>query len=330
MKTWSSIIKAQPLAGRILKNSIKRGRLSHAYLISGSQGTGKRALALHLIKTLFCPEKEGIEPCSKCMICKRIESRNYPDVFYVEPGESGSIVIEQIEELQKEFSYSSLESEGKVYVITHADRLTVNATNRILKFLEEPHERATAILLTENLQSIIPTVRSRCQLIELSPLPFRKFKEQILDLGFSETDASLVYEISQDVSEAKQLLEDDWFAEMRKLMLQLIEVYVSRPADAYMFIHNHWLKHVTKKDEHIRGLDLLLLAFKDFLYVHIGNEQSMAIFNKGDERLEKGVISFSERELLSILEAILDAKGKIQANVNPTLVMEQLTFHIER
>lgn len=330
MKTWSSILKTQPLAGRILMNSIKRGRLSHAYLISGSQGTGKRAIALQLAKTILCPNRKGIEPCLECLICNRIESRNYPDVFWLEPGESGSIVREQVLELQREFSYSSLESHGKIYIITNGDRLTVNATNRILKFLEEPKEGATAIILTENLQSIIPTVRSRCQLIELSPLSFDQFKRELVDLGLRESDATFIYAITQDVSEAKQLLEDGWFAEARKLMLQLVEVYLNRPEDAYLFIHKHWLKHFTKRDEHLRGLDLLLLAFKDFLYFHIGNEESMVIFNREDPRLEKAMISFSEEDLVYILEAILEAQRKINDNVNPSLVIEQLTFKIKR
>src|SRR5690625_5027570 len=81
-----------------------------------------------------------------------------------------SIKIEQIRDLQKEFSYSGLESTRKVYVISGADTLTVNAANRLLKFLEEPSKTTTAMMLTDNSQSIIPTVRSRCQIIALQPL----------------------------------------------------------------------------------------------------------------------------------------------------------------
>lgn len=330
MKTWSNIVESQPLAGRILKNSIKQGRLSHAYLISGSQGTGKRAIALQMAKTILCPNKSGIEPCSDCVICHRVDENNYPDVFWVEPEEKGSIGKEQVDELYKEFSYSSLESKDKIYIITHADRLTVNAANRILKFLEEPNNRATALILTENLQSIIPTVRSRCQLIELAPLSFNRFKEELVSEGIQEADAVFLYAITKDVSEAKLLLEDSWFAESRKLMVQLIEVYLDRPEDAYLFIHQNWLKHFTKRNEHLRGLDLLLLAFKDFLYFYVGSKESMVIFHQGDRRLEKAMMSFSEEDLVHILESILDAQRKINANVNPSLVMEQLTFKIKR
>src|SRR5690606_18903914 len=128
----------------MLMNSIKRNRVSHAYLINGEHGTGKEEFALLIAKVLFCLERNEVEPCQKCINCKRIESRNHPDVHWIEP-EGKSIKKEQIENLQKEFTYSGLESNQKVYVIKEADTLTVNASNRILKFLEEPTRQTTAI-----------------------------------------------------------------------------------------------------------------------------------------------------------------------------------------
>lgn len=330
MKTWTDITNIQPKVGRILVNSIEKERLSHAYLIVGNKGTGKRAIALQLAKTILCEEKKNAEPCHQCVVCKRIESRNYPDVYWVEPTEKGSILNEQIDELQKEFVYSSLEAKEKVYIITHGDRLTVNAANRLLKFLEEPNQRATAIILTENLQSIIPTVRSRCQILDLKPLSIERFKEELLQAGISERDATFIYALTNDISEAKQLLEDEWFAEARKLMIQLAEVHLTRPDDAYMFIHHQWLKHFTSRDEHRRGLELLLLAFKDFLYYHVGKKDALVVFQAEDKRLEQALMVYSEERLVSILEAILEAQKKINQNVHPTLVMEQLTFKIKR
>ncbi|HLS35651.1 MAG TPA: DNA polymerase III subunit delta' [Bacillota bacterium] len=330
MNTWTEIKQAQPLAGNILTNSIEKNRLSHAYLIAGSLGTGKRSIALQLAKTILCESREGTEPCQQCLICRRINSKNHPDVYWVEPEEKGSILNRQIDELQKEFIYSGLESRKKVYVVTHAETLTVQAANRILKFLEEPSDRATAILLTKNIQSILPTIRSRCQIIDLQPLSFEQFSHELIEYGISESNIRFIYAITNDISEAKRLLEDEWFAEARKLMLQLIEIYLHRPNDAYLFIHHHWLKHFTKREEHRRGLELLLLAFKDFLYNHIGHEAALVVFQEGDERLEKARMSFSEEQLLFILQAILDAQRKITQNVHPSLVMEQLTFKIKR
>src|SRR5699024_12530401 len=109
----------------------------------------------------LCGEHEsGTEPCHTCNMRKRTESRNDPDVHGIEP-EVQSVKIVQIKKLQKEFIYSGLETNQKVYIIKGADTLTLNASNRILKFLEEPNRQTTAMMLTENSQSIIPTIRSR-------------------------------------------------------------------------------------------------------------------------------------------------------------------------
>src|SRR5690625_7335809 len=109
MKTWSDVAEIQPLASKIITNSIRKGRVSHAYLIQGARGTGKEAIALLITKGLFCENKTDVEPCHECNACKRIASGNHPDVHWIEP-DGRSIKIEQIRDLQKEFSYSGLES----------------------------------------------------------------------------------------------------------------------------------------------------------------------------------------------------------------------------
>lgn len=329
MKTWSKILESQPLAGKIITNSIEKKRISHAYLIQGERGTGKEAIALLLAKGLFCEDKQGVEPCQVCNVCKRIESGNHPDVHWIRP-DGRSIKIEQIENLQKEFTYSGLESNQKVYIIIGSDTLTLNAANRILKFLEEPSKQTTAIMLTENSQSIIPTIRSRCQIIDLQPLNPSLFQEQLIKLGMSGANATLMSALTNNLDDAFQLNEDEWFAQARKLVLQLVDTYATKPADIFLFIHQHWIPHFKDRKQQERGLDLLLLAFKDILYYHIGNEESMVVFLPNEERLERAVLYFSDEKLLIILNALLKAKRKLKQNVHPTLVMEQLVLHIQR
>src|SRR5699024_7684752 len=134
--------------------------------------------------------KNGAEPCHQCHDCKRVESGNHPDLHWIEP-EGQSIKKEQIDHLQKEFMYSGLESNKKIYVVKQAETLTLNAANRILKFLEEPNRETTAILLTENGQSIISTIRSRCQVLDLAPLNPIQFQQQLMNDGISEANAKL-------------------------------------------------------------------------------------------------------------------------------------------
>lgn len=329
MKTWLEAAEVQPLASKILTNSIKKNRISHAYLIQGERGTGKETIALLVAKVLFCSNKIDVEPCQECNACRRIDSGNHPDVHWIEP-DGQSIKKEQIEHLQKEFTFSGLESSQKVYVIKGADTLTKNAANRILKFLEEPSKKATAIILTENSQSIISTIRSRCQVIDLQPLNPDSFQKQLIDSGMSEGNAVLMSALTNNLDDALTWNEDEWFAQSRKLMIQLVQMFAESPNEVYLFIHNYWMPHFKERIQQEQGLDLLLLAFKDILYFHIGKQEAMVVFTKNAEKAENLMMSFSQERLLTILNKLLAAKRKLKQNVNPTLVMEQLTVQIQR
>lgn len=329
MKTWEEMAEVQPLASQIITNSFKKNRVSHAYLIQGNRGTGKRSLALLIAKGLFCMNKDGINPCHTCNVCQRISSKNFPDVHWIEP-DGASIKIDQIEKLQREFTYSGLESTQKVYIVSGSETLTPNAANRILKFLEEPNRRTTAILLTENSESIIPTIRSRCQMIDLRPLHPKAFQEELMASGLSETHARLMSALTSNLDEAIEWIEDAWFVQARKIVLQLIDRYLANPEDGFLFIHQYWLPHFTDRKQHDMGLDLLLLGFKDFLYFHLNKKDALVMFSLQDDRLEKAMLQYTQEKLIMILEAVLTAKQKLRQNVHPTLVMEQLTLHIQR
>jgi DNA polymerase-3 subunit delta' len=319
----------QPLAGRIITNSIKKDRISHAYLIQGERGTGKEAMATLIAKSLFCTDKDGLEPCHSCNMCKRIDSGNHPDVHWVVP-EGQSIKIEQIKNLQKEFTYSGVESNKKVYIIKSAETLTLNAANRILKFLEEPSRQTTAIMLTENSSAIIPTIRSRCQVIDLQPLNPKSFQKKLMDEGVSRQRAVLMSALTNSMDDALAWETDDRFATALKLVVQLVETLVKKPADAYLFIHSSWMPHFKERPEQEQGLDLLLLAWKDILYYHIGNEDQRVFFQDNSEFIQSAALSFSQESIIRILQAILQAKRKLKQNVHPTLVMEQLTLQLKR
>ncbi|BAC11995.1 DNA polymerase III delta subunit [Oceanobacillus iheyensis HTE831] len=329
MITWEEITDLQPIASRTIINSINKGRVSHAYLLQGERGTGKRDIALLLAKYLFCLHREGANPCHTCNNCKRIDSGNHPDLHWIEP-DGQSIKIEQVRNLQKEFTYSGMESNQKVYVIQDADTLTVNAANRLLKFLEEPSKQTTAIMLTENGHSILSTIRSRCQIIELQPLPPDVMNQRLQDEGVHHLEANLLSALTNNTKEALSLHQDEWFAGARKIVVQLIEMYVQKPEDVYLFIHQQWIPHFKERTEQQMGLDLLLLGFQDILHQHIKEDTTTVLLPKEDAKMERAMMSFSKEQLLFILQLILTAKRKLKQNVQPTLVMEQLALQIQR
>lgn len=329
MQTWSELNEIQPLATTILTNSVRKDRISHAYLIQGERGTGKENIALLMAKSLFCEKREQVEPCNRCNNCRRIISGNHPDVHWVEP-EGLSISKEQISYLQKEFSFSGMESNQKVYVIKHADKMTVNAANSLLKFLEEPSQQTTAMMLTENSGAILPTIRSRCQIIDLKPLNPLQFAQQLISEGMKEQDAILMSALTNNLDDAFQVAEDEWFVEARTLVIQLIETLTTRQEMIYLYLHNKWLPHFKERDEHERGLELLLLALRDILYYHIGKQDTLALFKPDNALLEQASMRLSRQNVSRMLDLTIQAKRKLSQNVQPTLVMEELVLQMKR
>lgn len=324
---WSSLREVQPIASKILMNSIKKDRLAHAYLIQGLRGTGKTEIATLLTQTIFCPEKKNLEPCGTCHVCKRVSSRNHPDVHWIEK-DGQSIKNEQIDYLRKEFSYSSLESTRKIYIIEDAQAMTNQAANRLLKFLEEPLIETMAILLTDNIQGMIPTIRSRCQIIDLKPLDTNLLQKEMMNADLSKEQSKIMSAITYNIDEAIELTEDEKYQEIITLSKGMIKAIVTDYDNRFIYLHQNWLKEITDRKDTEYGLDLILLGFKDIAYMQIGKEESLVFFNSTDQILKDALQIFTKKRLLQIMNALLKTKQKLKQNVNPTLLMEQFVLQL--
>lgn len=154
--------KEQPLFYNYITKSIKKGFVSHAYLIETNGISNDFTIALDLAKYLLCENKS----CDNCNICYQVDNNSYPDLKIIET-ETKMIKKEQMLELQKEFSIKPLYGKYLIYIIKDAHLLNNSSANTILKFLEEPSENIIAILLTDNSYNVIDTIVSRCQVLTL-------------------------------------------------------------------------------------------------------------------------------------------------------------------
>ena len=327
-KSWEELEKIQPVALKMIKNSIKKNRLAHAYLFEGMRGTGKKETGILVAKSLFCQSPvDGYIPCEECNNCIRINHGNHPDIHIVEP-DGLSIKKQQIQLLQEEFSKTGVESNQKLYMIIHADRMTVNAANSLLKFLEEPHQQTFAILITEQMQKMLPTILSRCQTLSFRPLSNDYLIHKLVELGVKKDHAPIIAQLTNNLDEALALNEDDWFAQAQRIVVKLYEVLKKNPLEAMVALQEEWFLHFKDKEQVDRGLDLLLLIFKDLLYIQIG-KQGQVVFVSEILRLEQYALQTTGRRLADQMTAILDAKRKLQANMNPQLLMEQLVLRLQ-
>ncbi|WP_066302017.1 DNA polymerase III subunit delta' [Bacillus sp. FJAT-29937] len=328
VKTWEDLESMQPVVLKMFKNSILKDRLAHAYLFEGMKGTGKRDAGSLLAKSVFCHSPiQCYMPCEACVNCKRINNGNHPDVHFVEP-DGLSIKKAQIQSLQEEFSKTGVESRKKLYMIVHADRMTVNAANSLLKFLEEPHPHTMAILMTEQAQKILPTILSRCQTISFQTLSPEKMIESLKLNGVSAQTAPLIAQLTNNIDEAIEYSQDDWFVQAQKIVLKLYEVLKKSPLEAMVALQDDWFKHFKEKEQLDIGLDLLLLIFKDLLYIQLGKEGQIVYLNE-KARLEQFALQSSSRQVSEQMTAILEAKRKLHANMNPQLLMEQLVLKLQ-
>lgn len=153
-----------------LKRACDENRLAHAYVVAGSPSGAGLALAQSLLKLLFC---EGAEkPCGQCANCHRVERRQHPDIYWLEPEKKSRIIgVDQIRELNTSLSQTAFSGGWKAGVILASDRLREEAANAFLKTLEEPPGRTLLLLVTDQAQAMLPTIISRCQRVVLEEPP---------------------------------------------------------------------------------------------------------------------------------------------------------------
>ena len=181
---FSTLLRTQTKVIKLLNNSILKNRLVGVYLFEGAKGTQKIEAAYYFASLLMC-EKEN-KPCGECLSCRRIKEGKHPRIFFIEPASKGNILKSQIDELEHEFSLVSLEEGIRVFIIKDIDKATLEASNRLLKFLEETSSTTYGILTTENLQSVINTIKSRSQIVSFAKVPRDVIIEEYTKRGIKE------------------------------------------------------------------------------------------------------------------------------------------------
>lgn len=181
---------------RMIQSALRSGNISHAYLFSGSEGTGKCLTALSFAKALNCLSL-GDDSCNQCNSCKKFNNGNFPDIIQVEPID-GSIKIETIRELQKKVSLRPYEGRFKVVLIKGVEDMTIAAANSFLKTLEEPTESTVFILISNNYHLLLPTIISRCQRIHFNLIPVEIIKKVLIqNSSMRPEEAHLIASYSQ-------------------------------------------------------------------------------------------------------------------------------------
>ncbi|MEX2104478.1 MAG: DNA polymerase III subunit delta' [Bacilli bacterium] len=319
-------MKHQEKVTRLLLNQLSYDRVSHAYLFIGPKGVGTIEVAGEMAKAIFCLEP-GPDACNTCNNCIRIDHGNHPDVHMIAP-DGESIKIEQIRDLQKTFAYRGMESLKKVYIIDHAEKMTQQASNSLLKFLEDPYPGIVAILLTENQQSILPTIHSRCQHVMFHALSNEYITEHLVQQGFTKSLATLAASIAGGLEQSTILLDSEWFVQMRNIMIQLTEDIISRQVRVLLTLHEKVWRDDIVKNNPSTFLDMLLLWMKDILLIQVGRPGAVIYFDQLD-KIQRQASQWDQRKMMKALDEILLTKRKMRFHANPQLAFEQMVLSMQ-
>ncbi len=212
-----TFLKYEERLAKLFINSTNSNRLANAYLLYGERNTPLKDVALFLAQSLNC--ENGPLACGECASCKRFLQGVRPDFVFID-GEKETIKKDMILSLEKKFSMSALEKGHRLcYVINRVDNITDEACNSLLKFLEEPKEGQVALLTTNNIEKVLPTIRSRSILFRVFPLDREEFKNQLVQREFqidkkkkialSESEAYMLSKLYCDISDVEELLTED-------------------------------------------------------------------------------------------------------------------------
>lgn len=292
----------------LMKKNIKHGRIAHAYLFEGDKGTGKHELSLWLAQRLFCQQVREEEPCGNCVQCKRIEMEEHPNVRVIQP-EGQSIKVDQIRQLQSEFSRKGFEKGMQIFIIQQADTMNVSAANSLLKFLEEPEGEMLAILEVESLGKMLPTIQSRCQIIHFNPLNKQQLVKQLQDHGINEKSANLLASLTNSYHKAVEISEDEWFNGAKDVIEQWFLYLKKKDSQAFIYVQKAIMTIAKEKQQQQDILAILLFYFQ--------NERNQML-----QHQVSGVAANRE------VEIILQGQQKLSANVPFQGVAEQLSLRI--
>ena len=250
-------IRGQRFAKKYLSNSIKSNMISHAYMFEGPSGVGKNTMARELAATLL--EMENLF--------------NSPDYIEITP-DGNSIKIAQIRKLQSDILVKPYKS-YKIYVIDEAQKMTVEAQNALLKTLEEPPKYAIIILITNNKESLLDTIKSRCEIIKFTPIPLVEVADYLTQIGVDKNRASLLANFSRgSMQKAIELSESEDFHIMRDEVQKYVETFLTGSMLDIMDIQSSIEKY---KDNITNVLDLLVNYFRDIMMVKENVDSSMII-----------------------------------------------------
>ncbi len=311
-----------------LQNAIAMNKVSHAYIINGERNAGKEFIARVFAMALQCEKKE-VEPCGECHSCKQALSNNQPDIIYISHEKPNTIGVEDIRaQINNDIVIKPYSSPRKIYIVNEGEKMTPQAQNALLKTLEEPPEYAVILILTTNVEALLPTVLSRCVVLNMKPVSDALVKKYLMEqLGVPDYKANICVAFARgNIGKAKLLASSEEFEKVKDEAISLVKNIND------MEIHEI-VKAIKKISEYKFDvndyLDILMAWYRDVLFFKATKDVNSLVFKEEIQQIMRVSDRSTYEGIETIVNALQSAKKRLEANVNFDLTMELLLLAIQ-
>ncbi len=310
----ATVLNKQEAISSLFKRMKQRNQMQHAYIFEGVAGVGKYAMAKWVSQLIYCqtPTATG-DPCLVCSQCLRIASEEHPDVVTLQP-DGASIKVDQVRQIKEEFSKSGMESRKKILIVQEMDKITLSAANSLLKFIEEPEGEITIMLLTTEVQKLLPTIVSRCQIIHF---PVRNVEERVAEIiakGIPKESATVLAYLTQDTEVAKEIHENEDFQKTLETVWQWFVLLNKNSDQAFIYVQTNLMPLMANREVSAQILDLLVILYRDLMGLCFDQERLIA-FSKYEENLRSLANPVVGANIAEVLSIILQAQKKLSSYV---------------
>lgn len=314
---FTNLFNNQKTAVRLIENSFKNDRLFHTYLFSGPRGSLKMDAAIYLASLVLC---DAGGACGKCDECVKIEKWANSHLYIVSP-DGDSIKKEQIEDLEHEYGFAS--DHARVFIIQNIDKATLTASNTLLKFLEELPENCYGVLLTENINKVIPTIKSRSQIVNFLPISNQVVYEDLIKKDYNEEKAKVIATLTNNRSLGMRYAKDKDIEKIINLVNDLSLLFEEGNSGYIEFLKNANFLMNLDRDKNRMFFDLLIRIQNDKINILINRKENIVF--KG---LEFTNVMLVKEVEIKLLETILKFRERIDSNANLDIIYTQMFVEI--
>ncbi|HMQ05041.1 MAG TPA: DNA polymerase III subunit delta' C-terminal domain-containing protein [Pyrinomonadaceae bacterium] len=328
---------------KLIRRLAASGRMPNAMVFAGPDGVGKRQFAFEIGRMFACRQPIDIEACGRCPACERIGPIELPEpidrnkgrfekVFFGEHGDVGFvaayrrfILVDAIRDLEAQGRFRPFEGRARLFIIDEADKMNEAASNALLKTLEEPAPTTHICLITSRPERLLPTIRSRCQIVRFAPVPVAEIEQMLVETqGSSTPDAVLAARLSGGSVGRAFAMDLGEFRARRERLLAVLMNATGQPNFVEVLRISEELTDAKNKDRFESNLDILESLVRDIWVVRSGGSPDLIVNADVVEVLTEFSSKASSAELAGWLEDIQELRKQMAVNVNLKIATDAL------